>query len=64
MPMDYSMARCAEDDQIIRNVVTQSTSRLNMMDLKCLRSPTPLATPAIPLKDFAAELAIGFRVKP
>ena len=35
-----------------------------MMDLKILHSPARLATPAISLQDFAAELAISFRLKP
>jgi hypothetical protein len=64
LPMDYSMARCAEDDQVLSNVVTQSTSWLNVMNLEGLASPTALATPAIAVKDFAAKLAISFRVKP
>jgi hypothetical protein len=62
--MDYSMARCAEDDQVLSNVVTQSTSWLNVMNLEGLASPTALATPAIAVKNFVAELAIGFWVNP
>jgi hypothetical protein len=62
--MCFLMAQCAEGDQILGNVITQSASRLNMMDLEALRSPAPLATPAISLQDFMAKLAIGCRVKP
>ena len=58
--MGLLMARCAQGDQILGSVITQSASRLNVMDLKTLRSPAPLATPAISLQDFTAELAISF----
>jgi hypothetical protein len=34
------------------------------MDLKILTAPAPLTTPAIPIQDFAAELAISFEIKP
>jgi hypothetical protein len=57
------MTRCAEGDQIFGSVIAQSAPRLNVMDLKILHAPTRLATPAIPLQDFSAELAITFRVK-
>jgi hypothetical protein len=62
--MGYSMARCTEDDQVLSNVVTQSTSWLNVMNVEGLASPTALATPAIALKDLVAESPIGFNVKP
>jgi hypothetical protein len=47
--MGFSMAWCAEGDQILGSVIAQSASRLNVMDLKILHSPTHLATPAISL---------------
>ena len=62
--MGFLMARCAEGDQILGSVIAQSAPRLNVMDLKILHSPARLATPAISLQDFPAELAISFRVKP
>ena len=34
------------------------------MDLKILQHSTSLATPAVSLQDFTAELAISFRIKP
>jgi hypothetical protein len=34
------------------------------MDLKSLQTSARLATPAVSLQDFVAELAISFRVKP
>ena len=62
--MGFLMARCAEGDQILGSVIAQSASRLNVMDLKTLDAPARLATPAVSLQNFAAEPAIGFRIKP
>ncbi len=62
--MGFLMARCAESDQILGSVIAQSAPRLNVMDLKIFHAPARLATPAISLQDFAAELAISFRIKP
>ena len=61
--MGFLMTRCAEGDQILGSVIAQSASRLNVMDLKTLDAPAPLATPAITLQDFAAKLAISLKVK-
>ena len=63
LPMGFLMARCAEGDQILGSVIAQSASRLNVMDLKTVDVPAPLAMPAVWLQDFAAELAISFKVK-
>ena len=64
LPMGLLMARCAEGDQILSSVIAQSASWQNVMDLKILHAPAPLASPAISLQDFTAELAISLRVKP
>jgi hypothetical protein len=50
--------------QILGRVIAQLAPLLNVMDLKIIHSPAPLATPAIPLQDFPAELTIRFRIKP
>ena len=50
--------------QILGRVIAQSAPRLNVMDLKIFHAPARLATPAISLQNFAAELAISFRIKP
>jgi hypothetical protein len=63
LPMGFLMTRCAEGDQILRSVITESASRPNVMDLKTLHTPARLATPSISLQDFTAKLAIGFRIK-
>jgi hypothetical protein len=47
--MGFLMTRCAEDDQILGSVIAQSAPRQNVMDLKTLHSPAPLATPAVSL---------------
>lgn len=62
--MRLSMARRAEDNQIFGSVIAQPAARLNVMDLKTLHPSAPLASPAVSLQDFAAELAIGFGLKP
>jgi hypothetical protein len=62
--MGSMMAPCAEGNQILGCIITQSAPRLNVMDLKILHSPARLTTPAIPLQDFTAKLAIRFRIKP
>jgi hypothetical protein len=50
--------------QIGIGVITQMAPRLEVMDLKAVDTPARLATPAVSLQNFAAELAIGFRDKP
>ncbi len=62
--MSFLMARRAESDQILGSVIAQSAPRLNVMDLKILRSSAPLASPPISLQDFTTELVISLRVKP
>ena len=62
--MGFLMARCTEGDQILGGVIAQSAPRLNVMDLKAFHAPARLATPAISFQDFAAELAISFRIEP
>jgi hypothetical protein len=47
--------------QILGRVIVQSVPRLTVMDLKILRAPTRLATPAISLQNFAALLETKFR---
>jgi hypothetical protein len=58
--MHFSMARHAESNQILFSIITEFAPRPNVMDLKVLHGPAGLASPAISLQDFAAELAISF----
>ena len=62
--MSFLMARRAEGDQILGCVIAQSAPRLNVMDLKAFHPPARLASPAVSLQNFPAELAIGFGIKP
>jgi len=64
LPMRFLMTRYADGNQILGRVIAQAAPRLNVMDLKTLHSPAPLATPAISLQDFPTESAIRFRLKP
>ena len=64
LSVSFLMARRAEGDQILGSVIAQSASRLNVMDLETLRSSAALATPAVSLQDFVAEVAIPLRIKP
>ena len=57
------MAHHTKSDQILYRVIAEAASRLNVMDLKSLDAAAGLATPTVPLQDFAAELTVGFRLK-
>jgi hypothetical protein len=61
--MSYLVAPYTKSYQVLGSVVAQMASRLNVMNLKTLHAPAPLATPAVSFQDFAAELAISFKVK-
>jgi hypothetical protein len=61
--MSLLMARRAEGDQILGRVIALSASWLNVVDLKIHHAPARLATPAVSLQDFTAELAISLGLK-
>jgi hypothetical protein len=54
----------AKSDQILGRVMAEVAPRLDVMDLKVSDLPTPLATPAVPLEDFMAELVVSLRLEP
>jgi len=64
MSVSVLVALDAKSYEILSRIIAQSTSRTNVMHLKSLHSSTQLATPAVSLEDFTAELAIGFSIKP
>ena len=64
LSMGFLVASRTKSNQILGRVITQTAPRLNVMNLKTLDAPARLTTPAVSLQDFAAELAIGFRIKP
>jgi hypothetical protein len=63
MSVSVLVALDTKSYKILSRIIAQAASWLDVMDLETLRSPAPLATPAISLQDFAAELAISFKVK-
>jgi hypothetical protein len=64
MSMSVLVALHTKNYEILSRIITQAAPRLNVMDLKIFHSSARLASPAISLQDFAAELAISFRGKP
>jgi hypothetical protein len=64
MSVNVLVALDTKIDEILSRIIAQAAARLNVMDLKIIHFPARLATPAIPLQDFPAELAIRFRIKP
>ena len=62
-PVSFLVTHDAESYQILGRVIAETAPRLNVMDLKIFRSPADLATPAVPLQDFMAELTVGFSVQ-
>jgi len=63
MSVGVLMALDAKSYEILSRIIAQSTPLPNVMDLKTLHAPARLATPAISLQDFTAELTISFRIK-
>jgi hypothetical protein len=57
------MAADAKSYEILSRIIAQAAARLNVMDLQTLDTPAGLATPAIPLQNFLAELAISLRLE-
>jgi len=64
MLVSVLVALGAKSYEILSRIIAQSAPPLDVMDLKTFHSPAGLATPAISLQDFLAELAISFRIKP
>src|ERR1700674_1015838 len=64
LPMRFSVASSTKCHQVLASVIAQSTPRLDVMELKILHSPARLASPAVSLQDFPAELSISFGIKP
>jgi hypothetical protein len=62
MSVSALVARDAKSDQILGRVIAEAASGLNVMDLQALDAPARLATPAVSLQDFIAQLAVGFSV--
>jgi hypothetical protein len=63
MEMDLPMAWIAKRDQVLFHIASQTASRVNMMDLKILRTSASLASPAIAFKHLLAKRPIGIPVQ-
>jgi hypothetical protein len=65
LAMSFLVTYNTKSYQILGRVIAEVAPRPNLMDLKIFCSPAELATPAVPLQNFTAELAIsvilGFR---
>jgi hypothetical protein len=62
--VDVAMAISAEGDQIFICVVTQPASRVDVVNLKTIGTTARLASPAVTLRHFGAELAISIWIQP
>ena len=60
LSMSLVMATCTKSYEILSRIITQSAPPLDVMDLEIFHTPARLASPAISLQDFLAELAISF----
>ena len=63
MSVNVLVALDAKSYEILSRIIAQAAPGLDVMNLKTLDAPARLATPAISLQDFTAELAISFRIK-
>ena len=58
MAVDVTVAISTERDQIFVCVVTQPASRVDVVHLETIGTAAVLASPAVALEHFGAELAI------
>src|SRR6267143_1884100 len=65
MPMSVNLlvALDAKSYEILSRIIAQAAPGLDVVNLKTLDAPARLATPAVSVQDFTAELAISFRIK-
>ena len=57
--MSFLVTQDTKSYQILGRVIAEAAPRLEVMDLKAFDLPARLATPTVPLEDFAAELAVS-----
>jgi hypothetical protein len=63
MSVSALVALGAKSHEILSGIIAQAAPGLDVMDLKILRSPARLATPAVPLQDLITEQTVGFSVQ-
>jgi hypothetical protein len=54
----------AKSYEVLSRIIAQAAPRLKVKDLRIFYSPARLASPAVSLQDFAAEVAISFGINP
>jgi hypothetical protein len=59
LAMSFLVTHNTKSYQILEHVIAEVAPRLNLMDLQIFCSPAELASPAVPLQNFTAELAIS-----
>ena len=57
--MSFLVTDDTKSYQILGRVMAEAAPRQNVMDLKVSDLPAQLETPAVPLEDFMAELAVS-----
>ena len=62
--MSGPMTHRAQRDEILFNIVSQSTARADVVDLKILRCPAILAAPSIAREHLAGEFAVRLGFEP
>ena len=62
--MHFLVTASTKSYQIGFDIIALPAARPNVMDLKIISAPAPLATPAVSLQNFPAELTISLRLKP
>ena len=62
--MPGTMTFCAERDEIFFRVIAQYAARGEVVNLKIVGGSAVLTAPAVALEHLAAQLTIGFRLKP
>ena len=63
MAVSILMTPDAKSYEILSRIIAQAASGLKVMDLEAFDAAAKLATPAIPLENFMAELAVGLSLK-
>jgi hypothetical protein len=57
------VAPFTESDEILCGIISHVASPCNVMDLKAFNPPAALATPAVALQNFPAELTVSVGIK-
>jgi hypothetical protein len=61
--MNFLVARCTKNYEILGRVIAHSAPRLNVVNLKIFQSTAPLASPPVSLQYLTAKLSISVGVQ-